>query len=355
MLKRLLKIQEFSKKTPTLLKLSNIYNSYNPNFIIDQANFLKNELPIRLAHRTQELYELPNDIVNTPHIHSVYDLYVSSFERIKGFKKIKNKEDSKDFSFLLQDIKDKHKDIEINIGKALNIHTNSDDLFEYCEEKQKIDKILQNFYMSRIGIRFLISQFLSLSNENLVNKDNFKRGMIDNNCCPYQITKDSISDTQYLINHLNPDIEINYEINYPQKIRFLYIPSHLRYILFEILKNANKAIINSEFKNNIIKIDILNGNKNILIKIKDEGNGFSYLNTENVFSFLYTSVRKDIAELINKPIVLSGYAHGLGLSRIYARYFGGDIKIISNEGTGTEVFIFLKILEANEKIAKYNI
>ncbi len=32
------------------------------------------------------------------------------------------------------------------------------------------------------------------------------------------------------------------------------------------------------------------------------------------------------------PVVLAGYGYGLPISRLYARYFGGDLQIISMEG-----------------------
>lgn len=49
--------------------------------------------------------------------------------------------------------------------------------------------------------------------------------------------------------------------------------------------------------------------------------------------YMYTTA-KSVAAPDNMPAVLAGYGYGLPVTRLYAKYFGGDLQIISMEGYG---------------------
>jgi len=53
---------------------------------------------------------------------------------------------------------------------------------------------------------------------------------------------------------------------------------------------------------------------------------------------------------------MHGLGYGLPLSRLYARYFKGDIKISSVHGYGTDVYVYLQSLShlAQENLPVYN-
>lgn len=53
------------------------------------AQFLQRELPVRLAHRVAELENLPYGLSSKSQVLRVRDRYVASFQKIRGFRKIK--------------------------------------------------------------------------------------------------------------------------------------------------------------------------------------------------------------------------------------------------------------------------
>ena len=62
------------------------------------------------------------------------------------------------------------------------------------------------------------------------------------------------------------------------------------------------------------------------------------------------------AGLSSENLPMHGLGYGLPLSRLYARYFNGDLQIASVDGHGTNVYVYLQRLShrAQENIPVYN-
>lgn len=79
------------------------------------------------------------------------------------------------------------------------------------------------------------------------------------------------------------------------------------------------------------------------MQISDEGGGIPRSGLPKIFTYLYSTAKNPVDDLvdINAPegVTMAGYGCGLPISRLYARYFGGDLQIISMEGYGKHFFI----------------
>ncbi|OMH85384.1 [Pyruvate dehydrogenase (acetyl-transferring)] kinase, mitochondrial [Zancudomyces culisetae] len=137
----------------------------------------------------------------------------------------------------------------------------------------------------------------------------------------------------------------------------MYVPSHLHHMVFELVKNSLRATVElygedaEDFPP--IKIVVAEGNEDITIKISDEGGGISRSNLSKVWTYMYTTAEapdlEDTSDKSDFKAPLAGYGYGLPLSRLYARYFGGDLKIISMENYGTDAYLHLSRLSDSEE------
>ena len=62
---------------------------------------VRQELPVRIAHRIRDLQNLPFSVGLNPRIESVYTSYLEAFERIRGFPLVKTLEENDRFCALL--------------------------------------------------------------------------------------------------------------------------------------------------------------------------------------------------------------------------------------------------------------
>jgi len=209
---------------------------------------------------------------------------------------------------------------------------------------------LDRFYISRIGIRVLIGQYLSLRQPPVENYI----GLICSKTSPYEIVKRAIDDASFMCSRKygdSPEVIITGRLD----LTFPYVPTHLHYIMLELLKNSMRATVDwhgVDADYPPIKVVIADGkeNEDVVIKVSDEGGGIPRSNMKRIWSYLFTTADPAIQEgmvAFNNDVdhstesPLAGLGYGLPISRSYARYFGGDLSIMSMEGYGTDAFVYL--------------
>lgn len=70
--------------------------------LISSANYVRTELPSRLAHRLRDIQKLPYVVVSNPHLSLVYELYYQAFERFRTIPEIKTLDDNDRFCDILR-------------------------------------------------------------------------------------------------------------------------------------------------------------------------------------------------------------------------------------------------------------
>ncbi|XP_025056273.1 pyruvate dehydrogenase (acetyl-transferring) kinase isozyme 1, mitochondrial isoform X4 [Alligator sinensis] len=295
--------------------------------------FLRQELPVRLANIMKEISLLPDNLLRTPSVQLVQSWYDQSLQEILDFKD-KNAEDSEtihSFTDTVIKIRNRHNDV---------IPTMAQGVVEYKESfgidpvtSQNVQYFLDRFYMSRISIRMLLNQHYGYENAKTL-------------CDLYYM-----SSPELVLEEMN--------VKSPgQPIQVVYVPSHLYHMVFELFKNAMRATMEHNADRCIyppVHVHVTLGNEDLTVKMSDRGGGVPVRKIDRLFNYMYSTAPHPRVET-SRATPLAGFGYGLPISRLYAQYFQGDLKLYSFEGYGTDAVIYIKALstESIERLPVYN-
>ncbi|XP_066391315.1 pyruvate dehydrogenase (acetyl-transferring) kinase, mitochondrial-like [Miscanthus floridulus] len=335
----------------SLLYMMEFGSRPTPRNLLLSAQFLHKELPIRFARRALELESLPFGLSNKPAILKVRDWYLDSFRDIRYFPEVRSRNDELAFTQMINMVKMRHNNVVPTM--ALGVQQLKKELghsrkvpFEFDDQ---IHEFLDRFYMSRIGIRMLIGQHVALHDP----QPSGVIGLINTRLSPIQVAQAACEDARAICLReygSAPDINIYGDPNFT----FPYVTHHLHLMLFELVKNSLRAVqeryMNSDKDVPPVRIIVADGEEDVTIKVSDEGGGIPRSGLPRIFTYLY-STAKNPPELDrpNVGVTMAGYGFGLPISRLYARYFGGDLQIISMEGYGTDAYLHLSRLGDSEE------
>ena len=315
--------------------------------LLSISGFLHHELPIRLARRVVELDRLPG-LHEMPSVKKVREWYARSAHEIQSIAKPCDAETERLFATLLEPIYERHAGVLYTMAHgAYELRENYKGAFE---DDASIHSFLDSFYTSRIGIRMIIGQYLALR-EPVHSEDAV--GLLSTAVAPARIAEDAARQARHLCERqfgVAPEVIIEGRTD----LDFEYVPDHAFYILLELLKNSMRASCERNPDSPpAVRVVIADGeaNEDVALKVSDEGGGIARSDLRRVWSYLYTTASRDVqaqgfsggnSDFAGAP--LAGLGYGLPISRAYARYFGGDLTLMSMEGFGTDAFVYLSRL-----------
>ncbi|KAK8087030.1 kinase [Apiospora phragmitis] len=378
------------------------------------SQFLAEELPIRLAHRVEELNTLPDGLSDMPSVKRVADWYAQSFEEITTLprpdldKQVrerllkpgrfngktsamlseatpnpsleagqyasmnetssggKKQHAARRYFAMVDDSGDWPPDLQAynqKFSQTLNkikrrhdgvVTTMAQGILEYKRKRQRmqidnnIQSFLDRFYMSRIGIRMLIGQHIALTDQSH-HRDPTYVGIICTKTNVRDLAQEAIENARFVCeDHYGlfeaPKIQLVCNPN----LNFMYVPGHLSHMLFETLKNSLRAVVETHGQDKQ-EFPLAEGREDITIKISDEGER----HTAGLDLYVYhrrphPNLDPDFDKSDFKA-PMAGFGYGLPISRLYARYLGGDLKLISMEGYGTNVYLHLNRLSSSSE------
>eukprot|EP00039_Didymoeca_costata_P012564 m.181489 g.181489 ORF g.181489 m.181489 type:complete len:420 (-) comp15514_c1_seq14:1687-2946(-) len=340
-------MRKVAEKPTIALSLKDFYNhalNSSPNRLLQSAQYLHRELPIRIAKRLVDFQELPFLTASNPNLRKVYNLYAEAFTLLWEYPAIRDVNDETVYANTLTQFIDDHQHVVSLLAMGVK------EARKRGAAPGVLDKFLDSTIRSRIGIRLLIEQQLAL---HLERKDYV--GVIHANLNLEKMIRHveafttRMCEDRYM--HAPSVVIDGDEITVP----ISYIPVHLEYLLQELMKNAFRATCEYNLGQDELPPVIITIHANaedFYIRISDRGGGIPKTLQHKCWSWSFTTADDVGVPAAGTGVLgmvggasrdgpIAGLGFGLPMSKVYASYFGGDLKMYSMAGFGTDIYLRL--------------
>ncbi|ETI24622.1 hypothetical protein G647_03991 [Cladophialophora carrionii CBS 160.54] len=358
--------------------------------LLSSANYVRMELPTRLAHRLRDMQRLPYVVVTNPHLSLVYELYYKSFESFRRVPVIRTVKENDEFCKVISDNLKEHLAVIPNLVMGVL----------ECQElvsPDNMDQFVQAMLRARISRRVIAEQHLALTETfnspwhvPQPSSENEFVGEVLLRCNAKEVIERVGHFTQQICKSTSgadppvPEIRIQGHTS----ATFPYVLSHLEYVVGELLRNSVQAVMEryKDTRETPPPIDVLicEAPQNVVIRISDQGGGIPRDITPFLWSFnkgprsaarlqnfkdvptLAATMQEVRVSATDKP---SGKVRdsslttlatrppnlrlgmGLPMSRVYAEYWAGGLELHSLEGYGVDAFLQIsKLGNQNEQL-----
>ncbi|KAL8822612.1 MAG: hypothetical protein Q9191_006653 [Dirinaria sp. TL-2023a] len=370
--------------------------------LLSSANYVRNELPTRLAHRLRDMQTLPFVVVANPHISHVYELYYKAFEKLRRVPEIRTVEDNDRYCTIISQTLQEHLTVIPKLAMGV---IESQEMMR----PEQLDKLMNTLLRSRISRRVIAEQHLALT-ETFNSPWHFPDakyqqdpnlefvGEVFLRCNAREVVTEcgerakDLAKAAYGASTDLPEIKLQGHLD----ATFPYILSHLQYIIGELLRNSIQAVLEKHLDQSRnmppIQVLICEAPQHVIIRISDQGGGIPKELLPDLWSFgkgprsqtrLKNLLRvpkmaatmqevKPLPQSPNQigpgrqrslPLADSSLSSltsrtpdlrlgmGLPMSRVYAEYWAGSLEIQSLEGYGCDAFLQIsKLGNKNEQL-----
>lgn len=341
---------------------------------------------MRLAHRLRNMQTLPYSALTNSHISHVYELYYTAFERLRKVPEVRTLDDNDRFCEVIKLCLQEHLSVIPRLGMGVLEIQNS-------VTSEECDRFMTTLLRSRISRRVIAEQHLALTEtfhspwhfpdakQSAVHPEDDFVGEIFLRCKAKEIVDDCAATARELMTAaygpkvVIPEVVVKGHLN----TTFPYIPSHIEYIIGELLRNSMQASVEQQPSSRPPPIEVLicEAAQSVIMRISDQGGGIDRTILPYLWSFS-KGPRKDVrlqnlervpklagtmqelrsagapisdptaggsekfgsslSALSSRPPDLR-LGMGLPMSRIYAEYWAGSLEIHSLEGYGVDAFL----------------
>ncbi|KAJ2844222.1 [Pyruvate dehydrogenase (acetyl-transferring)] kinase 2, mitochondrial, partial [Coemansia brasiliensis] len=352
--------------------------------LIASANYVRTELPVRLAHRISDFQFLPYIAGTNPHLKTVYDLYWRAFDEFRKFPVVKTLDDNRRLCDSMRKNLLEHSQVIPQLGMGVS----------ECADlvaQDDIDRFMHQMLVSRISRRTLAEQHITLSDQfdedlrvhlGLRPDEGYSQmnvaprgfstqhiGIVRADCNVARLVHDCALHAAGLYEdayHLPPGSAPQVLVEGCTDATFMCIPAHFSYIIHELLKNSMSHVMqrfSASLDDHVvdakksepvfppIRVTICSSHSDIVVRVSDQSGGISpnilpYIwsfthplkarNLHNFRSVPRMEARMDEADVVSP---LTAFGFGLPMSRVYAKYWGGNVTVHSLPGYGVDAYV----------------
>ncbi|KAI9206285.1 uncharacterized protein BJ171DRAFT_497176 [Polychytrium aggregatum] len=322
------------------------------------SQFLHEELPARFMESLRMLAHpsTPAYISNLPSVHDMSERIVGDLSALLETPRPVSPRDDASFTDLIRALQQNHAQTLGLLDQVfLELQEANSSVPRHSRRGARLSRetqaFFERFHKLQIGAGLLMSEQISLHDQgqNIVTKVSPRR-------IAQQAAEDArqalIEEFPHLISPQTPSVVIT-ETSQKSLSNLVYLEDHLRRILFEIFKNSLLATARHQRPSTAaaaplppLRLTIAEGKEDITFKLSDEGGGIPFASLDRIWDCTQPSTHPgpslDYLQARGRCAVpMLGLRHGLALSRIIARYFGGDLQVVSMDGYGTDTYLYL--------------
>jgi len=311
---------------------------------------VKEEVTVRLANAIMELLSVPRGLSQEITFKMLLQKQLQSFNQIATVKDLKFSDiNNQKLAKTLLHIRERQEQLAPDLLAAISEQrTETSD----CLTDEAIQSLLDRVYTSKISLDLLISLYNAAHN------------------CDHQALRGLVSrrvdvmKTIREVHHVlrcgdieSADLEL-IGMNERTPVTEIHIscaPAYLEDTISGVIRNAmeaNEAITKQlrrdgkmDLEVPAIKVLVSKSHEDVSVRVSDLGGGIPREQVDSVMQYGVTNTRDNIQ--------MRG--RHLAMTRMYARYFQGDLSLCSMHGLGTDVFLYLRALGARECLPKYSV
>eukprot|EP00445_Apocalathium_hangoei_P036122 CAMPEP_0203940536 /NCGR_PEP_ID=MMETSP0359-20131031/77105_1 /ASSEMBLY_ACC=CAM_ASM_000338 /TAXON_ID=268821 /ORGANISM="Scrippsiella Hangoei, Strain SHTV-5" /LENGTH=445 /DNA_ID=CAMNT_0050870985 /DNA_START=23 /DNA_END=1359 /DNA_ORIENTATION=- len=346
-------VARFAEMEPHPTSLEDILACLEPWRV---AKFIHTEMPIRFAERIRLISNIPG-WEEISELVTVHDLHLKAFRNLRLVERHPTLDE---FTAVVKGaMRDQEEVVRLMAEAMHKLQERDPQQFGPAF----VDRFLDSFLLNRFGSNVLMSQYLAL-----VNLTHGPTGIVDPQCNPAKVCREAakaVLDVCEEVTGRRPDILVEtyssakgVDLDFNGVPRFSYIPGALRYVMCELLKNSCRATVeacasDAEIEQKPVRVIVCADDHRVAICTSDQAGGIPFEVGSHVWSYLYSTARKNATAggfkaRTGRADELAGFGVGLPISRLYARYLGGSLDLISLPGYGTHAYLFLPRLSSQQ-------